>query len=817
MNGLYRSFGGRGRAGGLLSLLALPFLLFHPPSTLAQPVPSETLRIPGLEEPVEILKDRWGIAHIYARTEHDLFLAQGWSAARDRLFQLEIWRRQASGTVAEILGERELSRDVGARLFRFRGDLEQELRHYHPRGVEIVQAFVDGINAYVAQALEQPELLPVEFRMLGIRPGFWTPEVVISRHQGLLANIGAELRYGRAVAAVGAEAVKSVATFQPPDPDLTLDPAIDREHLLGVDVLAVYNAFRGSVRFRPEDVASEFRGSTGEESPAPLETSDPAESLNVGSNNWVVSGALSASGFPLLSNDPHRTQAVPSLRYWVHLVGPGWNVIGGGEPTLPGVSIGHNEHGAWGLTVFNTDTEDLYVYDLHSRDPDLYRYRGGWERMAVVLDTIPVEGRGPEVVEHRYTRHGPVVFRDSQARVAYAVRAGWLEVGGAPYLASLRIDQAESWAEFREACTWSNIPGENMVWAGRDGTIGWQAVGIPPIRRGWSGLVPVPGDGRFEWDGFLPIQAKPHLVNPSEGYFASANNYLIPPDYPYPEAVGYEWTDPFRWLRAVEVLGSGRRFNVMDMMRLQTDELSVPARTLVPLLAEVESGVPAAEEARRRLLGWDHILDMESVEAGIYVAWEDRVRRELDRIMIPEALRPYLGSASLVRQMDWLLAPPGELGPDPLAGRDSILLRSLEGAVADLTRRFGADQEAWVYGQSEYHHILLRHPLGAAVNPTWRDRLEVGPAPRGGHTYTLNQTGGGGNQTSGASFRIVVDTGDWDRSVGMNNPGQGGSPEGPHYEDLFPLWARNRFHPVFFSPGRVESVTESRILLAPAG
>ncbi len=812
------------RKGGLVLILLLaaaPGFSAHEASAQSNAIPSRELRLPELDQPVEILKDRWGIAHIYARTEHDLFFAQGWSAARDRLFQLEMWRRQATGTVAEILGEREIDRDRGARLFRYRGDLEQELRHYHPRGVEIVQAFVDGINAYVKAALDDPSLMSVEFRMLGIHPGFWTPEVVISRHQGLLGNIGAELRYGRAVAVGGPDAVKALAAFQPPDPKLTLDPAIRADHMVESDVLHLYDAFRGAVRFRPEDVLPEFRGGeepslqqdpTAEEAALAMAW-DPA--MDVGSNNWVVAGDRSESGFPLLSNDPHRVQAAPSLRYWVHLVGPGWNVVGGGEPVLPGVSIGHNDHGAWGLTVFATDSEDLYVYELNPRDPDLYRYQGGWERMRVITDTIPVKGRNPEMVELRYTRHGPVVLRDPEAGIAYAVRAAWLEPGGAPYLASLRMDQARSWGEFRDACTWSNIPGENMVWADREGTIGWQAVGIAPIRREWSGLVPVPGDGRYEWDGFLPIQAKPHLANPSDGYFATANNYLIPPDYPFPDAVGFEWSDPYRWLRAVEVLDGGRRFNLMDMMKLQTDELSIPARTLVPLLGPLESGDPRVEDARRRLLDWDWVMDRASVAAGIYAGFEGRIRSRLNDLMIPEGLRPYIRSVPMRRQMEWLLMPDGRFGADPLAGRDTLLMTSLREAVQELSDRFGLDPEGWAYGREGYHHALLRHPLSGAVNREWRDRLEVGPAPRGGYGLTLNQTGMGDNQTSGASFRIIVDTGDWDRTVGMNNPGQGGHPDHPHYEDLFPLWARDRFHPVFYSRDRVESVAEERLILSP--
>jgi penicillin amidase len=327
--------------------------------------------------------------------------------------------------------------------------------------------------------------------------------------------------------------------------------------------------------------------------------------------------------------------------------------------------------------------------------------------------------------------------------------------------------------------------------------------------------VPVPGDGRYEWDGYLPILAKPHRTDPPEGYLATANNHLVPWDYPYPEGVGFEWSDPYRWLRAVEVLGNGRRFNMMDMMALQTDELSIPARTLVPLLEELQSDVPRVEDARRRLLDWDFVLDRRSVEAGIYVAWERALGAALRDLMIPADLVPYIRSVSMSRQIGWLLVPPGNFGIDPVAGRDALLIRALERAVDGLVESFGSDPSAWVYGQEGYKHILLRHPLSAAVNEEWRARMNVGPAPRGGYGYTLNATGNSDNQTSGASFRIIVDTGDWDRSVGMNNPGQGGHPDHPHYADLFELWAQDRFHPVFYSRERVEAVTGKRTSLVP--
>jgi penicillin G amidase len=241
-----------------------------------------------------------------------------------------------------------------------------------------------------------------------------------------------------------------------------------------------------------------------------------------------VSGKLTATGFPMMMNDPHRNQQTPSLRYWVHLVAPGWDVIGAGEPALPGISIGHNDFGAWGLTIFGTDSEDLYVYDTNPSNPLEYKYNGGWEAMTVVKESIPVKAEASVEVDLKYTRHGPVVFEDKSHHKAYAIRAAWREVGGAPYLASLRMDQAHSWEEFRDACGYSRIPAENMIWADRGGNIGYQAVGIAPLRPNWSGLLPVPGDGRYEWDGYLPIKALPQVLNPEKGFFNTSNNYLIP-------------------------------------------------------------------------------------------------------------------------------------------------------------------------------------------------------------------------------------------------------------------------------------------------
>jgi len=818
-----------------LALLALPG------SIRIDAAPVElTLRVPGLSQPVDILRDRWGLNHIFAQSESDLFFAQGYAAARDRLFQFELWRRQATGTVADMLGRKELKRDIGTRLHMFRGDLKTELNWYHPHGEAIITAYVRGVNAYIEEALKAPASLPVEFKLLGIKPAPWTPDIVISRHNALLANIDEEVKMAQAVRLLGADKVKDIVYFQGGNPNITPDPAIDLT-LIRSSILDLYDAFRRPVAFAP--------GAAVEE-PSALELGQRAQ--DIGSNNWVVSGRLTGSGYPMMMNDPHRTQSAPSLRYWVHLVAPGWNVIGGGEPMLPGVSIGHNDYGAWGLTIFGSDTEDLYVYDTNPANPNQYKYRGAWEDMRVVKDTIPVKGEAAVAVELKYTRHGPVLSEDTGHHKAYALRAAWMETGSAPYLASLRMDQAKTWEEFAEACKYSRIPSENMVWADRQGHIGYQAVAITPLRPNWSGLVPVPGDGRYEWDGFLPISALPHAADPGKGYIVTANNYLFPPDYPYKEAQHYTGADPFRAARISEVLGSGRLHTVADMMQLQNDNVSLPARSLVPLLrsagldidrapapagASVDAGRRSVgarsdrdrtsadvqpdivKKASRTLLAWNYSVDADSAAAGLYEMWQRRLSANVRDLVVPKEAQLFIGQPSMKRVIDWLNAPDGRFGADPVRGRDELLVRSLTEAVAELTKMLGPavnNADVWRWGQEKYHHALIRHPMAGIAPPDLRATLNVGPYPRGGDSYTVSATGNNNNQTSGGSLKIIADAENWDNSLGLNNPGQSGDPASPHYRDLFELWARGQYFPIFFSRSKIESVTEEKQTLVPA-
>ena len=786
-----------------------------PTSPLFAEESSSTLKVPGLTDTVEILVDRWGIPHIYAKNQHDLFFAQGYNAARDRLFQLEIWRRRVTGTIAEIQGLRALDRDIGARLLRFRGNLTKEMTHYHPEGPQIINAFVDGINAYIRETEQHPELLPLEFRFLEIVPQPWTPEIVISRIGGLFMNLEEEFLTAQRVRSVGAPTTLAMLDFYPKDPELGIAQGLDLDAIPNT-VLKYYTAARAGVKFRPEDVIAEARADTttiakfnalgSEQNPLPQQSAE-------GSNNWVINGTRTLSRRPMMANDPHRTITAPSLRYWVHLVAPGWNVIGGGEPHLPGVSIGHNQYGAWGLTIFPTDSEDLYVYDTNPIDPNQYRYKNAWEDMKVYRETIPVKGQEPVTVELKYTRHGPVLAEDATYHKAYALRAAWLEVGATPYLASLRMDQAKSWEEFRAACVYSNAPSENMVWADVKGNIGWQATGLVPRRPNWNGMLPVPGDGKFEWAGMLPSKELPRVYNPSEGFFATANAENLPPEYPH--HVSFLWEPPYRLARIRELLNARMGTTAVDSIRWQQDDLSIPARTLVPLLSELRSENSAVQAALEKLRSWDYILTKDSVAAGIYATWQQRLWENYRDRRVPGSARQYFTKMAPQRLINSLTTPDTFYGQQPVAGRDDFLLQSLAQAVQSLTERFGPDMNKWVYGKPGYHYITIRHMLGEAVNAQYRTQLNVGPFARGGDGFTVNNTDNNAEQGSGASFRIIADVADWDRSLGTNTPGQGGNPADPHYRNLADMWAAGKYFPVFYSREKIVTVTEKKFVLQP--
>ena len=435
---------------------------------------SGRIELDGLQKPVEVIRDRWGVAHIYAETQEDLFFAQGFVAAQDRLWQMEIWRRTGEGKLAEVLGESAVERDKFARLMRYRGNMEAEWTSYSPDAKQIIESFVTGVNAFIETNRDR---LPIEFELTGIKPEPWTPEVCLTRMAGyvMTRNATAEVLRAQLAKLFGAEKV---------DLWIETDPFKKLEVPAGLDLTGIDQKILAGAKAASAPVS--FSGAASETSSLSSDGETLAEvearTRTEGSNNWVVSGALSATGKPILANDPHRPILLPSLRYMVHLVAPGWNVIGAGEPTLPGVAAGHNERVGFGFTIVGIDQQDLYVEQIRPDYPTVYRYMNKWLRMRIEHEKIKVKGRAePIEVELKFTRHGPVIYEDFNLHRAYALKWIGSEPGSAGYLASLSLNRAKNWPEFLKALERWKVPSENLVYADVDGNIGWQAAGAAPV------------------------------------------------------------------------------------------------------------------------------------------------------------------------------------------------------------------------------------------------------------------------------------------------------------------------------------------------
>ncbi|HET6959105.1 MAG TPA: penicillin acylase family protein [Vicinamibacterales bacterium] len=763
---------------------------------------SGTLQVPGLADEVRIVRDRWGIPHIYAKNTDDLFFAQGFVQAQDRLFQIDLWRRSTQGRLAEILGPSYVDRDRLARLMRYRGDMNAEWESYSPDTHRIATRFVAGINAQIATIGEQ---LPEEFVVAGYRPEPWQPEDLLSRAEGFVMTYNAsdEVFRARITTAVGLERTQML---------LPLDPPVSAPPPSGVDLAAV------DATVRPVLAAMGTPARFGP-APAPAATAfldGQSRATRDGSNNFVVAGAKSATGKPILANDPHRNLDHPSLRYLVHLNAPGWNVIGSVVPWFPGVAIGHNDRIAWGLTIFAADVQDLYVEQLNPENPRQVKSGGRFADMEVVKDEIRVKGQGEAVaVEHLYTAHGPVVAVDAQRHLAYTLRWVGSEPGTAGYLGALALDRASNWNEFRTALQRWKVPGENFVYADVDGNIGYQAAALVPVRRDWPGVYPVDGaSGDHEWRGWRTLDELPHQFNPDAGFLATANHNTLGPASP--PNIGYSsWSVPARVNRIREVLGAKNTVTIDDLARLQHDATPWNAEELLPLLQPLSFKDPTIERARTILLGWDRRLTQDSAAAALYAAWEQKLYQQLIESRLDSTL-----AAEYMRRVEAhvlvpALAKPSTawFGADPEKGRDHLLESALTAAVAALTPVLGNDISRWNWGQ--VHTATFQHPL-AATSDAARLRFNVGPFPRAGYGDTVFATGGSDwRQTGGATFREVMDLADWDRSIGTSAPGQSGQPGSPHFDDLAKLWAAQQYFPYSFSQALVEKNAEATLVLRP--
>ena len=790
------------RLGGLAAaLMVMAAAPGH--AEMSSAVRRERVATPGLHQPAEILIDHWGVPHIYAGDDHDAFFLQGYNAARDRLWQMDLWRKRGLGQLSKAFGPDFAAEDRAARLFLYRGDMAAEWVAYGPRAQARTEAFAAGINAYVAKVRAGQAPLPVEFAITHSQPDEWSAEDIVRiRSHALTGNITSEVARARVACLAGLPAdhlrqkIEPAWTVEVPK---GLDPCD-----VPAEVLRDYQLATQEVSFEPQT-----RKLAMLDRPAPEE----------GSNNWVVGPGRTVTGRPILANDPHRGLGAPSIRYIAHLNAPGLSVIGAVEPSQPGVIIGHNDKIAFGLTIFAIDQQDLYVYDLNPADPHQYRYQGHWEPMRVERQTLEVKGEAPREVELDFTRHGPVLYVDAARHKAFALRTNWADPGTSGYFGTSELLTASDWGQFRAAMARWGAPSENMIYADTAGNIGWQAVGRAPIRPNWDGLLPVPGDGRYEWKGYLSLDALPHIYNPAQGWFASANEMNLPADYPYKtRKVAFEWSDPSRIMRIKSVLAANPRLSLADSTALQMDDYSAVAHRLAALLAPLKTDDAALAQAIAMLVAWDDHESVHSGPAALFELWSTRhLPAAVAEQTVPAPARGLIAHGSLEAITTALETADPALGPDPKAVRDAILVTSLKAALNDVTARLGSDPSGWAWGR--LHYAQWAPAVAALADPATRAQMTVGPLEvRGGSSTPAASTyrADSFNAASGASFRMDLDVGAWDNSVAINGAGQSGDPYDPHYRDLFPLWAGGGFVPLLFSRPAVEAATERVISLTPA-
>ncbi|WP_119272771.1 penicillin acylase family protein [Taklimakanibacter deserti] len=720
---------------------------------------------PAPGKPCRILIDAYGVPHLYAENEQDLFFLQGFNAARDRLWQIDLWYKRGLGRLAKNFGEAFLVHDIAARKLLYRGDLDKEWAAYGPDAKAIFGAFVDGVNAFIALTRSGDQPLPAEFAHTRTEPDFWTADEAITiRFHGLMQNVEEEVARARLRADGNKACERFLGRLQPSIDDASTFTRAEADLLEAA--LAVYRHGVDPISF----------GSTAKSG-----ASDPG-----GSNAWAIAGARTPSGKPILASDPHRALTMPSLRYLVGLHAPGLDLIGGGEPMQPGVSIGHNGTAAFGLTIFPADQEDFVLIE------------GDGVAVTTVREPIEVRGRSePVMTTINLTPVGPILA--SHEKSAVALQSVWFEPGAFPYLQSLRYRKARSLAEFSAAAAHWGCPAVNLIYADEAGDIARLSTGFMPKRR-QNGLVPrrLPDDAR--WDGVFSIAEETKVANPASGYVHTANEFNLPDKSAREKMLGFEWSESSRARRIKARLGGNETVTIADSLALQLDKTSLIAERVLAFAAKLAFADERVEGAIKRLSAWDAVLDPESREAALFEIWHVR---HLKPVLVAHAAgRPF----SMPRidnevSCDFLES----LGSDKATPLIETTLGAALDELAHHDRRLGKEAR-W----GDLHHALFAHPLSGQS-----ERFPVvGPLRQGGSESTVFHSGFDAAtfvKLTGSTFRIVIDLADLDKSFWINAPGQSGDSTSPFYDAMAPLWAKGQVVPLASSAAAVRKAAEIEI------
>lgn len=768
-------------AGIIAALALVVFIGFTWFMNKSKPVIDGELAVTILDQDVTVTRDEKGVPHIFTKTDADLYRAQGYVQAQDRLFQMDLARRQASGRLSEIIGEATINTDKHFRTFSLRNAAETSLAAYDDESKQVLEWYAEGVNAFIAQAKES-NTLSYEFALLGYEPEEWTVVDSLTIGKYMAYDLGGNwntLAFRHwALQNFDEEKAKELFIKYPENASAIIEANIQ-------------NPVAVAGQFSAEMLPNEFNGS----------------------NNWVVSGDKTKSGTPILADDPHLGLSTPSIWYQMHLQSPQQNVSGVIFAGIPGIILGHNDEIAWGVTNVGPDVQDLYIEIPNPDDPTQFRYDGKWEQAEVRDESIKVKDGETVDFEVVVTRHGPIMtdlaFKDTEPTAQFSMQ--WTALQPTAELrAVLGFNKAKTWGDFEKALEDFKAPAQNFVFASKDGTIAYKANGQIPIRKQGEGQLPVPGDSSdYGWEGFIPWGELPTLVNPKEGFIATANNQVIGEDYPY--HITDFWAQPYRFERIKEVLEENDAITVDDMMALQMDQHNLYAREFLPdLLTSIKEKDQDGKyaEIMAMLEKWDMVDAKESGAPLVFHTLMIKLQEVLFKDQMPEDMYGIMYGKFNITDQLLRTAYSGEksIWVEEQGGIDETVYKAFELTVAQLENQFGKNSSKWQWG--DYHQLTFDHTLGSA-SPILAAYFNAKKVPIGGSKVTVQAADNdlAGNVDHGASWRFVVDVGDLSSAYHIVGPGQSGHVKSDWYQDQVLDWANGDYHQTFIKQEEIKGKT----------
>jgi penicillin amidase len=773
-----------------------------------------SLQVAGLRAPVVVRRDERGIPHIEASNEEDLYLAQGYVTASDRLWQMDLARRTARGELAEIFGRNALDSDTHFRELGFGSLADELLRKCSPALRAAAEAYARGVNAFIKS--RDQKSLPPEFQLLQYQPRPWQAADTIA--VGKVFSMTLSNTWQQDL--VRAEIARLTKEKQ--------EMLLPEVSPLDVILVGSDKSPRGVAGHSPNRIARPLT--------APLQVLEAASRvgdavrqslLQIGlwsedraaSNNWVVSGKRTYSGKPLLANDPHLPASAPSIWYITHLSAPGLHVAGVTSPGVPGIIIGHNEHIAWGVTNFAPDVQDLYVETFDPANPRRYKTPGGWQEAQVRREEIKVRknfgSAETETVVHevKITRHGPIILSESDKH--YALRWTALEPTARQFDTFLRINKARNWTEFREALRDFTEPSQNFVYADVNGHIGYYVPGAIPIRKSGDGTVPYDGStDAGEWTGYVPFDKLPNVYDPPSGIIVTANNRTVGRDYPF--LMTREWAVPYRARRIFELLQKKNKLTADDFRAIHGDVYSIGGtnfvREFIKLLKPIAKPETDAKliETLRIFEAWDGRVNAEAREPVLVFEMRNGFRRRLLEKALGQELAGQYRWANADTFVDKVITErPKEWLPAGFSNYADLLKAVHDEARATITKRQGPDDSKWHWGHPQLAQVRIQHPLAGA--PLIGQRFQITPFPQNGSAGALVTV----NVGAAVSMRFIADTSDWNASRIGIILGQSGDPSSPHWKDQLDDWRTANPRTLAFSKAQVAGATKSTTTLLP--